>query len=377
MATPRIKDDAHWMEQALQLARCGEGWTHPNPPVGAVVVRNGVLLGQGWHRQAGLPHAEVEAIQACRELVAGATLYVTLEPCCTHGRTPPCTDLIIRSGITRVVVGCADPNPRHASRGFRILQQAGVSVTTGVCGAECLRLIEPFAMRVTAGRPWVTLKLAMTLDGKIADRDGTSQWITGEASRAAVQLLRRRADAVMVGAGTVRADDPSLRCRLAGAPNVRRVVVDGAGRTPATAQVLTDRWADTTILATSSRCPAKVRAKWAHNGSRVWVFPAGSTGSISLSRLLKRLADEGVMHVLCEGGGSLAGALVKARLVDEYMLFYAPAILGDARAIGSVTGASFRMASMPRLQIEDVSRIGQDLLVRARPCQTRASVKGQ
>lgn len=355
------------MARAIALARRGEGSTRPNPPVGAVVVRKGKLLGEGWHRQAGMPHAEVEAIQASRGSVKGATIYVTLEPCCTHGRTPPCTDLLIRSGIARVVVGCADPNPRHASRGFRVLASAGMAVTCGVREEECRHLIEPFAMHQSHGRPFVTLKLAMTLDGRIADRTGASKWITGPEARAAVQALRRRVDAVLVGAGTVVADNPSLRCRLPHAHDVWRVVVDAAGRTPATAQVLTDRWADTTVMVTSSRCATRRREAWAANGSRVWVLPAGANGQISLMRLLRRLAKEGILHVLCEGGSRLAGALVRAGLVDEYLLFYAPAVLGDAQAVGAVSGADFRLAQAPRLRIEEVTRVGNDLLVRARP----------
>ncbi len=359
------------MARAIALARRGEGGTRPNPPVGAVVVRRGKLLGEGWHRQAGSPHAEVEAIHACRGSVKGATIYVTLEPCCTHGRTPPCTDLLIRSGIARVVVGCADPNPRHARRGFRILADAGIAVTCGVREDECHRLIEPFAMHQRHGRPFVTLKLAMTLDGRIADRTGASKWITGTPARAAVQAVRRRVDAVLVGAGTVVADNPSLRCRLPGAQDVWRVVVDAAGRTPATAQVLTDRWADTTVMVTSSRCAIRKREAWATHGSRVWTLPAKSDGQVSLSRLLQRLAKEGMLHVLCEGGSRLAGALVKAGLVDEYLFFYAPAVLGDAQAVGAVAGADFRLAQMPRLKIEDVARVGNDLLVRARPIVQR------
>ena len=360
------------MKRALALARRGEGSTRPNPPAGAVVVRNGRLLGEGWHRQAGMPHAEVEALRACRGSPQGATLYVTLEPCCTQGRTPPCTDLLIRSGIARVVVGCVDPNPRHASRGFRILKDAGIDVTIGVCGEACCRLIEPFAMRVRNGRPVVTLKLAMTLDGRIADRTGASKWITGAAARTAVQALRQRVDAVLVGAGTVLADDPSLRCRRRGAHDVWRVVVDGAGRTPATAQVLTDRWADTTIVATAARTPARRRTAWERNGSRVWTFPANAAGRIPLLRLLRRLAGEGIQHVLCEGGGQLAGALIKARLVDEFLFFYAPSVMGDARAVGAVTGADFRLPRLPRLRIEKVARCGGDFLVRARPKDFRS-----
>ena len=367
MAIHRNNDDDHWMGRALALARRGEGCTRPNPPVGAVVVRNGRLLGEGWHRQAGMPHAEVEAINACRGPVTGATLYVTLEPCCTHGRTPPCTDLLIRSGIARVVVGSVDPNPCHASRGFRILHAAGVAVTTGVRRAECCRLIEPFAKRVTCGRPFVTLKLAMTLDGRIADRDGKSKWITGPEARAAVQSMRRRVDAVLVGAGTAVADDPSLRCRLRGTHDVLRVVVDGRGRTPPSAQVLADGWADTTIMATSPRCPVRRQKAWMRNGSRVWILPGGPGGRFSMARLLRRLAGEGIMHVLCEGGGTLAGALVKGGLVDEFVLFYAPAVMGDALAVGAVAGADFRLAKMPRLRIEEVAHTGKDLMVRARP----------
>ena len=355
------------MSHALVLARRGEGCTRPNPPVGAVVVRNGCLLGEGWHRRAGMPHAEVEAIKACRGTVKGATVYVTLEPCCTQGRTPPCTDLLIRSGFARVVVGCVDPDPRHAGRGFRILRKAGIKVTTGVLGKECARLIEPFAMRVKNDRPFVTLKLAMTLDGRIADREGASKWITGPEARAAVQALRQRADAVMVGAGTVIADNPSLRCRLRGAHDVWRVVVDGAGRTPATAQVLADRWADTTIMVTSPRCPAHRREAWSRHGSRVWVLPAGANGQIGMVPLLRRLAGEGIMHVLCEGGSNLAGALVRAGLVGEFILYYAPAVMGDTQAVGAVAGADFRLARMPRMRIEAVSRLGRDLMVCARP----------
>lgn len=360
-------DDTHWMGRALALARRGEGCTRPNPPVGAVVVRNGRVIGEGWHRRAGLPHAEVEALRACPQGARRATLYVTLEPCCTFGRTPPCTDLLIRSGVGRVVVGCPDPNPRHASRGFRILRRAGIAVTTGVREAECLHLIEPFARRLASGLPFVTLKLAMTLDGRIADRTGASKWISGETARAAVQALRRRADAVMVGAGTVRADDPSLRCRLRGANGLWRVVVDGRGRTPASAQVLTDQWADTTLMVTSRRCSEARQAAWAGTGARVWRLAGTAAGRVSLAGLLRRLAGEGLMHVLCEGGGTLAGGLLKAGLVDELVLFYAPMMMGDARATPGVAGADFLMARAPHFRIMELGTCGGDIRVVARP----------
>ena len=361
------RQDMHWMERALALARRGEGFTRPNPPVGAVVVRRGRVLGEGWHHRAGEPHAEVEALRTCARGAKGATLYVTMEPCCTFGRTPPCTDLIVRSGVARVVVGCVDPNPRHAGRGLRILKRAGIAITTGIEREACTRLIEPFARRLLLGRPFVTLKLAMTLDGRIADREGASRWITGPAAREVVQNWRRRADAVMVGAGTVSADDPSLRCRLRGAPHAWRVVLDGAGRTPPGSQVLTDDRAADTLMVATAGLAASVRDAWSAQGARVWTLPGSRDGRISLSRLLRRLAGEGIMHVLCEGGGALAGGLLKAGLIDELLLFYAPAMLGDARAVAGVAGADFRLARMPRFEIVEQVMVGKDLLVRARP----------
>jgi diaminohydroxyphosphoribosylaminopyrimidine deaminase/5-amino-6-(5-phosphoribosylamino)uracil reductase len=364
-----MTNDARWMARALALARRGEGFTRPNPPVGAVVVRRGRVLGEGWHRRAGLPHAEVEALAACGGRAAGATLYVTLEPCSTHGRTPPCTDLLVRSGLRRVVAGCTDPDPRHAGRAFRLLRKAGLDVTVGVRGDECLRLIEPFAARLQRGRPFVTLKLALTLDGRIADRTRASRWITGPASRARVQALRRRADAILVGAGTVCADDPRLHCRLRGAPSAWRVVLDGRGRTPAHARILTDPCADTTLLVTSPRCPAAVRRRWAANGSRVWVLPAAGGARVNVGTLLRRLAGEGILHVLCEGGGEVAGQLLRAGLVDELVLFYAPALLGDAPARPAVAGVDFLLRRMPRFRIVEVTRVGDDVLVCARPVQ--------
>jgi diaminohydroxyphosphoribosylaminopyrimidine deaminase/5-amino-6-(5-phosphoribosylamino)uracil reductase len=290
---------------------------------------------------------------------------VTLEPCCTHGRTPPCTDLIISSGVRRVVVGCADPNTRHASRGFDLLRKAGIEVAAGVCREAAEALIVPFATRLLTGLPFVTLKLALTLDGRIADRQGASKWITGPAARGVVQAWRRRADAVLVGAGTVCADDPSLRCRLPGGKGRWRVVVDSAGRTPATAQVLTDAAAADTIMATTTACPAPVRAAWSRHGARVWTFrPAG--GRVPLRTLLRRLAREGVMHVLCEGGGELAGALIRDGLTDEGLFFYAPVVLGDARARSGVSGADFDLPRMPRFVVAETRIVGGDVMIRVR-----------
>jgi len=241
------RQDTRFMRQALRLAARGEGFTRPNPPVGAVVVRDGRVIGRGYHRAAGLPHAEVEALNACRESARGATLYVTLEPCSTTGRTPPCTGRIVQEGLARVCIGCLDPNPRHAGRGITRLREAGIAVETGICETACRELIEPFTRHILDQRPMVTLKLALTLDGRLADRERRSKWITGETARAWVQRLRRRTDAIMVGAGTVLADDPELRCRLPGAGAAWRVVVDGTGRLPAGRRLFTDAYAARTI----------------------------------------------------------------------------------------------------------------------------------
>jgi diaminohydroxyphosphoribosylaminopyrimidine deaminase/5-amino-6-(5-phosphoribosylamino)uracil reductase len=358
--------DERWMRRALKLAKLSEGYTRPNPPVGAVVVKDGRVLGEGRHTRAGCAHAEVEALDACAASARGATLYVTLEPCCTHGRTPPCTARILREGVSRVVVGCHDPNGCHCGRGLEILSARGVEVVFGVCEPEAQELIAPFAKHVSTGYPYVTLKLAMTLDGRIADRTGASKWITGEEARAEVQRLRRRADVVMIGGGTAHADDPSLLCRCGGGENLLRVVVDARGFTPPSARVLTDEAASRTIMATVRGIGAALERAWSANGARVWKFAPGRDEHVPLKRLLKRLGDEGCMHVLCEGGGGLAGSLNDANLIDECCFFYAPAVLGDLQAVCGVEGGERALARMPRMRLVEVKRLGEDVMIRAR-----------
>jgi len=358
--------DRKWMRRAVALARLSEGLTRPNPPVGAVVVRDGRKLGEGRHRCAGRAHAEVEALDACRESAAGATLYVTLEPCCTQGRTPPCTERILREKIARVVVGCRDENGCHCGRGLELLAERGVEVVVGVCGEEARELVVPFFKHITTGLPFVTLKLALTMDGRIADRRGCSQWITGGEARAEVQRMRRRADAVMVGAGTVVADNPSLLCRDGGGEKLMRVIVDGHGRAPAAARVFTDGAAPRTLLVTSRGVSGRKEAAWAAHGAKVWKFPADAQAHVSLKRLLRRLAGTGIMYVLCEGGGHLAGALHDAGLVDEYCFFYAPAVLGDSAAFGAVEGCGSLLSKMSRMRCVAVRRFGEDVMMRVR-----------
>jgi diaminohydroxyphosphoribosylaminopyrimidine deaminase/5-amino-6-(5-phosphoribosylamino)uracil reductase len=336
------------MRKALRLARRGEGGTRPNPPVGAVVVRRGRVVGHGFHRRAGEPHAEALAIRSAGPACRGATLYVTLEPCCTTGRTGPCTEVILRSGIRRVVAAVRDPNPRHCGRGLALLRRRGIEVVEGVCAAEAARLLAPFRKWITTGRPYLTLKMGTTLDGRIADARGRSRWITCPASRSAVGDLRRRVDAVMVGGDTVRADDPSLLPPADGSrEGPLRVVVDSRGRVPAGARVLTDGRADRTVVATTSR------AGLAAEGT-------------SLAWVLRRLGSEGVLHVLCEGGGRIARSLVRAGLVDEFLFFVAPRLLGGD-GVAAVAGPGWALQKGPRLRFVEVRRVGADVMVRAVP----------
>ncbi len=361
-----MNSDIQWMEKALSLARKGEGLTRPNPPVGAVVVRGGKSDGEGYHRRAGADHAEVVAIRNAGARALGATLYVTLEPCCTHGRTPPCTDLIIRAGIRRVVAAVRDPNPQHQGRGFACLRKHGIEVVEGVCAGEGLRLIEPFANWIVSGRPFVTLKLGVSLDGRIADRSGASRWITGPASLRLVQDMRRRADAIIVGAGTVLADDPSLLPRPARGRKPLRVILDASGRVSPSAAALTDEARSRTILATTSACPEKRRAEWAATGARVWLLAGGRRG-VSLSALLAGIGKEGVLHALCEGGGEAAYSFIRGGYVDEYVFFVAPRIIGGAGAKCAVGGEGWPLKSAPRLSITECRRIGDDVIIRAVP----------
>ncbi len=354
------------MAEAVELAWRGEGLTRPNPPVGAVVVRGGRVVGRGFHARAGGLHAEAAALREAGRRARGAELYVTLEPCSTRGRQPPCTDAVKACGVRRVWVGVSDPNPRHAGRGLRILRGAGIDVVTGVLKPACAALVRPFARWVADGRPYVTLKLAMTLDGRIADAEGCSRWITGAAARRAVHDLRRRADAVLVGARTVAADDPSLRPRPAHGRRPLRVVADGRGRTPVSARVLNDRWAADTVFAVTEACPPARRRAYERRGARVRVC-GGPDGRVDLAALARELGGLGVLHLVCEGGGELAASLIGAGLVDAYALFYAPAILGGRGARPGVAGADRALADRVNLRVREVVRVGDDWLVRAEP----------
>jgi diaminohydroxyphosphoribosylaminopyrimidine deaminase/5-amino-6-(5-phosphoribosylamino)uracil reductase len=350
------------MRMALRLARRGLGCTSPNPPVGAVVVARGEIVGRGYHRRAGLAHAEAEALQDAGRRARGATLYVTLEPCAHRGRTPPCAAAIITAGVRRVVVGAADPNPSVRGNGAGQLRRAGITVDMGILQASCEQLIAAFRKHVTTGLPRVTLKLAASLDGKIATITGESRWITGEDSRRFVHRLRAEHDAVLVGAETVIRDDPELTCRLRGRRNPLRVVLDGRGRVPAGARVLAETGNAPTLLAVDRRvAAARLRAPQ-QQGVEILRLPARA-GHISMRGLLQALGDRAVMSVLVEGGATVAAAALAAGIVDELLVFYAPKLIGsDGRPMLAGLGVR-RMQQALHVGPLRVKRFAQDVLI--------------
>ncbi|MGH2723170.1 MAG: bifunctional diaminohydroxyphosphoribosylaminopyrimidine deaminase/5-amino-6-(5-phosphoribosylamino)uracil reductase RibD [Actinomycetota bacterium] len=360
-------DDEH-MRRALELAERGRGLTSPNPMVGAVVAADGRVVGEGWHRGPGHPHAEVVALEAAGERAHGATLFVTLEPCNHFGRTPPCAPRVIEAGVARVVAGTRDPNALVDGEGFAALRRAGVDVDVGTLAEEAALLNEAFFKQARTGMPLVTLKMAASMDGKAAATDGTSKWITGEEARAEVHRMRAAADAILVGAGTALRDDPSLTCRdpgYRGSPKLR-VVVDGRGIVPETHAVFADGLAPT-MVATTEGAPEERRRAWAAAGADVVVLDDDGSSLIPLPELFAELGKREVQHVLMEGGPTLAWDAVREGLVDRVVLFFAPILVGGQGAPSVLMGGGTPTigAALP-LDIEDVQRVGRDLKVVAR-----------
>jgi len=399
------------MRLALRLARRGYGMTSPNPMVGAVLVKDGKIIGRGWHRRAGLPHAEIEALRDAQKRghnPKGATLYVTLEPCSTQGRTPPCTDAIIAAGIKRVVVGTTDPNPRHAGRAFKILRRARIEVIAFDRGrarhsvravsrfarprraedcapyqklvSECVRLNEAFNHWIVRRTPFVTVKAAMTLDGKIATANGESKWITGEKSRAYGMKLRQGADAILVGINTVLADDPRLTLRSVQGPKskvqsskrLRRIILDSMARTPLTAKVVSDKFTALTTIVAGKGAPKSRVAALAKRVNVIIAPPANSklkikTLKLDLEWLLKKLGAENVTGLLVEGGGEVNASFLLGGLAQRVAFFYAPKILGGRDSRKAVAGEGAKSLAAA-LQLRDIEwkRIGPDLLLTAR-----------
>jgi diaminohydroxyphosphoribosylaminopyrimidine deaminase/5-amino-6-(5-phosphoribosylamino)uracil reductase len=373
--------DAQFMRRALRLARRGLGTTSPNPMVGAMLVKRRKIIGQGWHRRAGEPHAEIEALNDARAKgndAKGSTLYVTLEPCSTQGRTPPCTEAIKATGIKKVVVGATDPNPAHAGRGFEILQRAGIEVVHGVLADEATQLNEAFNHWIVRRTPFVTLKAAMTLDGKIATACGESKWITGEKARAHGMKFRQGADAVLVGINTVLADDPALIARMAQSPKSkiktpkRRIVLDSLARTPLTARVVSDEFSALTTIVVGTHAP-KARVAALARRVNVMVAPLKNSAidypqsEIDLRWLLKKLGGENVTSLLVEGGGEVNASFLLGGLAQRVAFFYAPKILGGRDARKAVGGAGIQsVAEMIRLRDVEFRWFGPDLLLTGR-----------
>jgi diaminohydroxyphosphoribosylaminopyrimidine deaminase / 5-amino-6-(5-phosphoribosylamino)uracil reductase len=378
-----LKNDLKFLRLALQLAKRGYGTTSPNPMVGAVLVKGGKIIGRGWHRRAGLPHAEIEVLRAAQKRgrnPKGATLFVTLEPCCTHGRTPPCTDAIISVGIKKVVVGATDPNPKHAGKGFKILRRAGIEVVPGILSDECEKLNEAFNHWIVQRTPFVTVKAAMTLDGKIATASGESKWITGEKSRAFGMKLRQGSDAILVGVNTILADDPSLTVRNqkseVGSQNensrLRRIVLDSQARTPSNAKIVSDEFAKLTTIVVSKNAP-KNRVAALAKKVNVLITPTTNSklktqnSKLNLNWLLKKLGSENVTSLLVEGGGEVNASFLLGGFAQRVAFFYAPKILGGRDSRKAVAGEGAKsLSEVIKLREVEWQKLGEDLLLMAR-----------
>ncbi len=366
--TSKPDTDARFMRRALALARRARGDTRPNPMVGAVLVLDGRILGEGWHHRAGHPHAEIEALRDAARLghsPKDATLYVTLEPCCTHGRTPPCTDAIIAAGVRRVVVAATDPNPAHAGHGFELLRAAGVRVEHGLLAQAATDLNAGFNHWIVHRTPLITLKAAFTLDGRIATSTGESRWITSPASRARVMQLRAAHDAILVGIQTVLADDPSLTIRKGSRERSPiRVILDSRARTPLTARVVSDAHATSTIVVTKSTAPAR-RVAALRRSVTVWLDHSPGP-RIDLHWLVGELGRFPVTSVLVEGGGEVHAGFLEARLAHRTAFFYGPKVIGGTSAPRGVGGDGFQsLESAPQLTGIRHRRSGNDLFVEA------------
>ena len=360
------QEDIEYMRRAMELAERGVGFTNPNPMVGAVIVKGGKVIGEGWHERCGEWHAERNAFKNCTAPAEGATMYVTLEPCCHYGKTPPCTEAIIEHGIARVVVGMEDPNPLVAGKGIALLREAGIE---GVCGVEEEALREQnrvFLKYISTKLPWVAMKTAMTLDGKIATRTGDSKWITGAEARAYVHELRHRFMAIVVGIGTAVADDPLLNCRIEGR-GVRqpiRVVVDSNARLSLDSQLVKTAGEYRTIVAHTRFAPEE-RVKALREAGVEMLLCKEKEGLVDVRNLLELLGQSGIDSILLEGGGSLNYTFLAEGLADELYAFIAPKIVGGMNAKTPVEGAGMeKMADAINLELENVLNIGHDVLLK-------------
>lgn len=366
-STQSASEHERYMARALELAAHGAGWTNPNPQVGAVIVKDRRIIGEGWHTAYGKLHAEREALAHCTEDPRGATIYVTLEPCCHWGKTPPCTEAIIEAGIARVVVGAPDPNPLVAGKGFEVLREAGIEVVEGVLVDECRAINEVFFHYIQSGLPLVIAKYAMTLDGKIATRTGASRWITSEAARAKVHEDRHRYAAIMVGIGTVLADDPELTSRISDqeTKSPLRVVVDSSSRTPLTSKLVRSAREIPTLIAVAAQAPAERIAALEEAGCEVFVSQVAEHDRVDLLALLAYLGKEkSIDSVIVEGGATLLWSFFAEGLVDRVQAYIAPKVFGGAGAPSPVQGLGVETpASAIQCSTPTITRLGQDILL--------------
>lgn len=360
--------EEQFMKRAIELAKQGVGWTAPNPLVGAVVVKNGRVIGEGYHRKYGELHAERNALAACTEDPAGATLYVTLEPCCHYGKTPPCTEIIIEKKIAKVVIGSRDPNPKVAGKGARILREHGIEVVEDYMREACDALNPVFFHYITTKTPYVVLKFAMTLDGKIATRTGASKWITGEAARNHVHQLRSRYAGILAGIGTVLADDPMLNCRIDGAHQPLRIILDSHLRIPMGSRLVRSAKEYPLLIvcneSTRDREEGTNRIqKLEEAGAKVWTLPE-KNGHPDLNVLMQRLGEEKIDSVLIEGGGTVNEAALKAHIVHHVYAYIAPKIFGGEDAKTPVEGSGIRLPQeCANLRLAKITVLLNDMLL--------------
>ena len=361
--------DQNYMLQAIQLAKQGEGWTNPNPMVGAVIVKNGRIIGKGYHKKCGELHAERNAIASLTESAEGATIYVTLEPCCHYGKTPPCTEAIIVQKIKRVVIGSRDPNPKVSGKGIKMLQEAGIEVIEDFMREECDRLNPVFFHYITTKTPYVVMKYAMTLDGKIATKTGASKWITGEAARAEVQHMRHRYMGIMAGIGTVLADDPMLNVRVEGWKSPIRILCDSGLRIPLDGQIVKSAGKYRTIVAYADSENTEAKRKRLHEMGVETICCPDENNQVDLKKLMKYLGEEGIDSILLEGGGTLNDSALRAGIVQEVQAFIAPKLFGGMNSKTPVEGIGVRFPSEAvKLKCTDICQIGEDIRITCQVC---------
>ena len=361
--------DRDYMLRAIELARGGLGWTSPNPLVGAVIVKNGRIIGEGYHERCGELHAERNAIASLTESAEGATLYVTLEPCCHYGKTPPCTEAILEQKIARVVIGSRDPNPLVAGKGAAILRAAGVRVEEDFMREECDALNPVFFHYITKKTPYVVMKYAMTADGKIAARTGDSKWITGESARKKVQELRHQYMGIMAGIGTVLADDPMLNVRVEGWKSPIRILCDSGLRIPLDGQIVKSAGKYRTIVAYADSENTEAKRKRLHEMGVETICCPDENNQVDLKKLMKYLGEEGIDSILLEGGGTLNDSALRAGIVQEVQAFIAPKLFGGMNSKTPVEGIGVRFPSEAvKLKCTDICQIGEDIRITCQVC---------